>query len=78
MSEKIPHGTTARVLLALARAAHAKGTVMPTQEQIAQRIGRTPSAVYLVWRRLQAEGAVRARVEFVGQFRRVFVEEVRG
>ena len=43
MSEKIPHGTTARVLLALARAAHAKGTVMPTQEQIALMAKRRAS-----------------------------------
>jgi DNA-binding transcriptional ArsR family regulator len=74
----IPQGTTARALLAVARLAHRTGTLMPQQTRIAAHIGRTPCSVYAAWKKLQDEGKVRAKVEFVGQYRRVRIEEVRG
>ncbi len=71
-------GSTARVLLSLARTAQAKGVMMPSQSVIAKTIGCAPDTVYLTWKKLQDAGIVRARVAQVGQCRRVFVEEVRG
>ena len=76
MSERLPPGATARVLMALARVAHAKGVLMPTQTTIAATIGRTTCSVYAAWKKLQDEGKIRAKVEFVGQYRRVRIEEV--
>jgi hypothetical protein len=76
MNHKIPPGATSRVLLALARTARDKGVLMPTQTTIAAKIGRTPCSVYAAWKKLQDEGKIRARVEFVGQYRRVRIEEV--